>query len=58
MLITIQSYDNALALLNRLLVVFRNYHRPYYEMQTLLLLSIVKFRLENEDWKDDIHEAL
>lgn len=53
-----REYHAALLLLGRMLDYTRRYSRPLDMLETLVLISICRFRMENEDWREHFAAAL
>lgn len=53
-----REYHAALLLLGRMLDYTRRYARPLDMLETLILISICRYRMENEDWREHFSKAL
>jgi len=53
-----RDHHSALLLLGRMLDYTRRYKRPLDMLETLILISICRFRMESEDWRDHFTRAL
>jgi len=53
-----RQYHAALLLLGRMLDYTRRYARPLDMLETLILISICRYRMENEDWREHFTRAL
>jgi len=53
-----REYHVALLLLGRVLDYTRRYARPLDMLETLILISMCRYRMENEDWREHFAAAL
>jgi len=53
-----REHHAALLLLGRMLDFTRQYNRPLDMLETLILISICRYRMENEDWREHFAAAL
>lgn len=53
-----REYHAALLLLGRVLDYTQRYDRPLDMLETLILISICRYRMENEDWREHFTRAL
>jgi len=53
-----REHHSALLLLGRILDYTQRYKRPLDMLETLILISICRFRMENEDWREHFGRAL
>ena len=53
-----RDYLTALALLGRLLDYFTRYDRTLDQIETLLLLAVCRYRMEEADWREQLAAAL
>lgn len=53
-----REYLSALLLLGRMLDYTQRYSRPLDMLETLILISICRFRMDGEDWKEHFAHAL
>ena len=53
-----REHHAALLLLGRMLDYTRRYARPLDMLETLILISICRYRMENEDWREHFTRAL
>lgn len=53
-----REHHSALLLLGRMLDYAQRYSRPLDMLETLILISICRYRMENEDWREHFTKAL
>lgn len=53
-----RQYHAALLLLGRVLDCARRYARPLDMLETLILISVCRFRMGNEDWREHFAQAV
>jgi LuxR family maltose regulon positive regulatory protein len=57
-LIIFKRFEEALSLIERLLISFERYNRPYYNIQILILKAILLYREDDPRWRDILVDAL
>lgn len=53
-----REYHSALLLLGRMMDYTRRYARPLDMLETLILISVCRYRMEGEDWREHFAQAL